>query len=264
MYRITFAIGALLSCVTLMRYLEFAEKFYILIYTLRSCFLNTARFLISIWPVFFGYALFGVIVYSEYSALFTDLGTSMISLFGLLNGDNIVYTFTDLNANFDNTFVNEIYLYSFIILFICAILNIFIFIIEDAFHIAKRWNMRGKKIDRETYEERKDKELDVKHLLELIDGFIQPQVEKSNFKLNEKNLKLNDPDKAKDSDSDDESLGSSGTIQVDNVSEAVEKIQRKFDDEIEMHMEHIRRLQFRQKKEIQKLLSGLRKDDPTL
>lgn len=44
--RFTFALGTFFAYVTMVRYLEFAEKFYILIYTLRSCFGNVMRWCI--------------------------------------------------------------------------------------------------------------------------------------------------------------------------------------------------------------------------
>jgi len=46
-------------------------------------------------------------------------------------------TFEQLNENYPYPIVPTIYLYSFIALFITAILNIFIFIIEDSYHAAK-------------------------------------------------------------------------------------------------------------------------------
>jgi hypothetical protein len=45
--------------------------------------------------------------------------------------------FEQLNENYPYPIVPTIYLYSFIALFITAILNIFIFIIEDSYHAAK-------------------------------------------------------------------------------------------------------------------------------
>jgi hypothetical protein len=45
--------------------------------------------------------------------------------------------FQQLNENYPYPIVSTIYLYSFVALFITAILNIFIFIIEDSYHAAK-------------------------------------------------------------------------------------------------------------------------------
>jgi len=60
-----------------------------------------------------------------------------VSLFALLNGDDVHATFDDLEAQYPYTLFAQLYLFTFVIFFITAILNIFIFIIEDSYHAAK-------------------------------------------------------------------------------------------------------------------------------
>jgi len=131
------AIGALGASVTILRYLEYYEHFYTLILTLKLAGLRITRFIISAFPIFFGYMLMGVVLFSPYSVRFKDLNFTSITLFALLNGDDIRDSFEQLNQNYPYPLVPTIYLYSFIALFITAILNIFIFIIEDSYHAAK-------------------------------------------------------------------------------------------------------------------------------
>lgn len=59
----------------------------------------------------------------------------MVSLFALLNGDDIHAIFLDLEHNYPWVIVTRAYLYTFILLFITAVLNVFIFIIEDGYHL---------------------------------------------------------------------------------------------------------------------------------
>src|SRR5689334_6297227 len=68
---------------------------------------------------------------------FKDLMFTSITLFALLNGDDIRATFQDLGENYPYPIVPVVYLYTFIAFFITVILNIFISIIEDAYHSAK-------------------------------------------------------------------------------------------------------------------------------
>jgi len=136
-YSICEGMGALGASVTILRYLEYYEHFYTLILTLRISGLRIARFIISAFPIFFGYMLMGVVLFSPYSNRFEDLNNTAITLFALLNGDDIRDAFEQLNENYPYPIVPTIYLYSFIALFITAILNIFIFIIEDSYHAAK-------------------------------------------------------------------------------------------------------------------------------
>lgn len=51
-------------------------------------------------------------------------------------------TFQDLNDVFPWVWISRVYLYIYTILFIAAIMNIFIFLIEDAFHSAKTWDRK--------------------------------------------------------------------------------------------------------------------------
>jgi hypothetical protein len=62
-----------------------------------------------------------------------------VTLFALLNGDSILTIFDDLAAKYPYPLLTRVYLFVFVVLFITAILNTFIFIIEDAYHSAKRW-----------------------------------------------------------------------------------------------------------------------------
>lgn len=84
-----------------------------------------------------GFATCGVLVFSPYSSRFESLTASAISLFALLNGDDVHATFLDLGPRFPYALFTNLYLFTFCMLFITAILNIFIFIIEDSYHAAK-------------------------------------------------------------------------------------------------------------------------------
>lgn len=100
--------AVLLTCINLIRYLEFNEKFYTLIMTLRLAFWRVVRCIISVLPLFFGYALAGVVLFAPYSdrvrspfsspsfftlrnrfLQFSNFDTTSITLFSLLNGDEI-------------------------------------------------------------------------------------------------------------------------------------------------------------------------------
>lgn len=59
---------------------------------------------------------------------------SMISLFSAMNGDAITDIFMCLTGESTSTAIfGRIYLFTFIVLFIYAIFNIFILIMEDAY-----------------------------------------------------------------------------------------------------------------------------------
>ena len=72
--------------------------------------------------------------------MFVTLDASAITLFSLLNGDSIHDIFVDL-YHF-SPLVSSVYLYSFICLFIYAVLNIAIAIVEDAFFASKAFQLQ--------------------------------------------------------------------------------------------------------------------------
>eukprot|EP01132_Coremiostelium_polycephalum_P002270 gene2270-2795_t len=100
-------------------------------------FFRSARFILSCLPIAFGYALCGVSLFSEYSDEFSDINQTCETLFALMNGDDIHATFQKVEAAYPYPIIAKIYLYSFITLFVVAILNIFIFVIEGAYLSAK-------------------------------------------------------------------------------------------------------------------------------
>lgn len=127
-------LGALITYCNIIRYFQYYNKFYVLVLALRNGLPNVARFLVSSFPVFFGYALCGTILFGHYCNYFADIDNSMVSLFALVNGDAIHEIFDMLYSNnVALAYISRVYVYSFVLLFICAVLNIFILIMEDAF-----------------------------------------------------------------------------------------------------------------------------------
>eukprot|EP01125_Pyxidicula_operculata_P003052 TRINITY_DN1320_c0_g1_i2.p1 TRINITY_DN1320_c0_g1~~TRINITY_DN1320_c0_g1_i2.p1 ORF type:complete len:580 (+),score=114.71 TRINITY_DN1320_c0_g1_i2:342-2081(+) len=135
--RLLSGIGCLILCTNMTKYLEYNLSFYTLILTLRSAFYKIIRYFISVFPIFMGFVLCGVIVFAPYSTKFATVDTATSSLFALINGDEISGTFEHLLDVYPFTVFGRIYLYFFILLFMTAILNVCIFIIEESFHLGK-------------------------------------------------------------------------------------------------------------------------------
>ena len=83
-----------------------------------------------------------MVCFGSFSDRFESFSASMITLFAVLNGDVIRETF--LNLSEKSPYVSQVYMYTFICLFIYVVLNVFIAIIEEAFFSA--WE-EGKKVD---------------------------------------------------------------------------------------------------------------------
>lgn len=124
-----------LSWFALVQFFEHFPNFYSLILTLRISAPKVLRYFLGAVPVFLGFAMFGVAMFSSYSEMFADLGAASVTLFAVLNGDVIHDVFKAcLPAG---PLISRAYLYCFICMFIYAVLNIFIAIVEDSYFSAK-------------------------------------------------------------------------------------------------------------------------------
>lgn len=82
-------------------------------------------------PFYIGYAMIGVVCFSDKDD-FSTFQKSLRTLFALVNGDSILLEFQLLCTNSSTGYcaMAYIYLYTFCIVFITTVLNVFIFIIE--------------------------------------------------------------------------------------------------------------------------------------
>merc|ERR1711907_55717 len=128
--------GCSLLWVNLVRYLQYNRNYYMVILTIRYAAPRVLRFLVGVLPIMMGYAFFGMTYFGSESDRFSTFGASMVTLFAVLNGDVIRETFLNLFPVYP--VISQIYLYSFICLFIYVVLNVFIAIVEEAFFMSRR------------------------------------------------------------------------------------------------------------------------------
>ena len=133
-YKMLSGSGCALIWFSLLRYFEHNRGFYILVATLKRGVPRVARFMVGVMPMMLGYAFFGMVCFGSFSDRFESFSAAMITLFAVLNGDVIRETF--LNLADKSPYVSQIYMYTFICLFIYVVLNVFIAIIEEAFFSA--------------------------------------------------------------------------------------------------------------------------------
>jgi hypothetical protein len=93
---------------------------------------------VSVLPVYWGFAIFGVLNFGPYSEKFSGVSQTIVTLFSLLNGDDIYATFAEIEeGQFPSVALSRIYIITFVTLFVTSVLNVFIFIIEDSYRQAK-------------------------------------------------------------------------------------------------------------------------------
>ncbi|ETO17267.1 hypothetical protein RFI_20065, partial [Reticulomyxa filosa] len=129
-------IGCMFSWISMIQYLEQFPHYYFLILTLKTSSPRVLAFVVGVLPIFIGFACFGVAYFATSSSLFSTIDEAAVTLFSLLNGDSIHDVFDAIYSA--SPIISRIYLYTFIALFIYAVLNIFIAIVEDAFMASRQ------------------------------------------------------------------------------------------------------------------------------
>ena len=124
------SMGTVFALLIFIKYMDNLGSCSIIFETIKRGVPPSLNYLIGALPVFIGYAMFGICVFwkSEFFATLTD---SIASLFSLMMGDSVYFIFDDLINH--NYFLGNIYCYSFCIMFIVIVMNIFLGIVGEAF-----------------------------------------------------------------------------------------------------------------------------------
>ena len=128
-------LAAVTAWICVLRYLRYFHIYYLLVKTLSRAVPKCLRFVTGVFPILVGYALLGTCLFHQ-SPLFASIGASVATLFSLLNGDIIRDTFSDICQLRPGW--GEVYLYSFLCLFIYVVLHLFISIVEEAYFSAAK------------------------------------------------------------------------------------------------------------------------------
>ena len=182
MKAIEFLIGfcCFFSYLYLGKYIEYAKSYSTIYVTIEKSLPNVIRYLIGVTPIFLGYMIFGYCVFWR-NERFKSLSDVIIILYSLANGDSIYDVFKELSGI--SFFIGQVYLYSFTIIFITVVLNIFIAIVQEAYNNSENViNDDGNKLKNiKDYEKEKDNknEKDDKPIFESN----EPKIEKENKKI---------------------------------------------------------------------------------
>lgn len=137
------SVGICLVWINTIHYLEHNHEFYQLVLTLQIGLPRVLRFLMGVFPVLMAYALVGIVFFSRVTTFFGTFGSSLITLFAVMNGDEMADSFNQVVGEFP--IVGNIYWFSFVILFIFVVLNVFVAIVEAAHEATERlhWQKYG-------------------------------------------------------------------------------------------------------------------------
>jgi len=130
-------VSAAVSYLNLMKYLKYYSNFQTIINTLLKSIPYLILYFIGTMPLFLSFMVLAIANF-PYSERFYSFTRVILNLFGMMNGDSILDVINDMIDN--NYFLGHIYIYLFLILFICFVINIFVSIIEDSFVSSKLKN----------------------------------------------------------------------------------------------------------------------------
>ena len=135
--RYMIGLGAAMGYFLLTRYLNYYYNFQTIFRTIMKSIPNLILYFFGTLPIFISFIIFAVANF-PYSERFYSFTRVILALFGMMNGDSILDIINDITQN--SYFLGQIYIYSFNILFICVVINIFVSIIEEAFVNSKLKN----------------------------------------------------------------------------------------------------------------------------
>ena len=144
-------IGCFCAWVGSVRFLEHKSTSYTIVNTLSRSFSTIGPYVIGIIPIFLAYVFLAMCLFWK-TGIYPTSTSGMIAAFALVNGDS-VYEFTSAIV-LENSFLGQLYVYSFIVFFICCVQNIFIAIIQEGFgSLSDNPPKRGDESDEDSDEE---------------------------------------------------------------------------------------------------------------
>ncbi|GAQ80526.1 hypothetical protein KFL_000560160 [Klebsormidium nitens] len=126
--------ACMLAWLKIIEHLEPLSPYNTLILAMRQGVPVVLVFLIGSTPLLMGFAGLGMALFSEHSDKFSSLKNSCITLFAILNGDVLLETSRDIQAAGN---IGDVFLVTFVCIFVYSGLNVFISIIQDAYSSAK-------------------------------------------------------------------------------------------------------------------------------
>jgi hypothetical protein len=170
--------GCFFSYLYLGKYIEYAKSYSTIYVTIEKSLPNVVRYLIGVAPIFLGYMIFGYCVFWR-NERFKSLSDVVIILYSMANGDSLYDVFKELSGI--SFFIGQIYLYSFTIIFITVVLNIFIAIVQEAYNNSENVRKFITLKDNKEYEKDKDNKIEKEE--KPIFESNEPRIEKENKKI---------------------------------------------------------------------------------
>lgn len=194
--------GSFFSWVSILRYFQYDANYFFMFNAILTSSSSVIRYLLGAILIFFGYGFFASSVFWR-SHRYESTTRAMQIQFALLDGDSIYDTFADLTRF--HFALGQLYLYTFVIMFICVVQNLFVSIIQKVYSDYRKEETRSiiEKEKAEIIEENKRKEAEKEEKPDMsmilrtqIEGVMeQLDALRAQFELQTKNIPLSDKEK---------------------------------------------------------------------
>lgn len=137
--RVVLAAGAALVWLSYLQFFEFDPRYYAAILTLKNAGPRLFRLLIGVLPFFIAFGMFGMGAFGAVEPRFNTFSMTYITLFAFMNGDAFreTYVHTEWINSAALNAVSQLYLYTFIFVFLVVTLKMLVAINEEAFFASR-------------------------------------------------------------------------------------------------------------------------------
>ena len=122
--------GSFCAWLNILRYLQDQPHAYTVVHTFTRAFPVLWRYIVGVVPLFMAFCFLAMCLFWK-TQYYNNTSGAMLANFALLNGDSVYMFFS--GAVGVNYFWGFVYMYAFIVFFICCVHNIFIAIIGEGF-----------------------------------------------------------------------------------------------------------------------------------
>eukprot|EP01065_Artemidia_motanka_P015769 TRINITY_DN1949_c1_g1_i1.p1 TRINITY_DN1949_c1_g1~~TRINITY_DN1949_c1_g1_i1.p1 ORF type:complete len:537 (+),score=107.71 TRINITY_DN1949_c1_g1_i1:74-1684(+) len=132
--------ACLTTSISLLAHLRDApSRLYLFVGTLRKGLPSIANHLVAVLPLFLSFTMLGTHVFGGTAAGFSSVDKSLVSLFAVINGDEVHDTFAEVFAVQDSALqvLSRVYLFSFVCVGIYCVINTFLALMEEAYFQVK-------------------------------------------------------------------------------------------------------------------------------
>ena len=144
-------LGISIACIWIdtTKYIRTEARYNTVFVTLQQASINIGYLLLGTLPIFVAYALFAYSFWGEENERFQTLAETFVTLFAVLNGDEIHPTYVSLEGKWnqggsvDSFLVEYCFMYTFIIFFTFIVARVCVSIIEDIYmqdYLTKKGN----------------------------------------------------------------------------------------------------------------------------